>query len=314
MTESLCVLYVAMTRAIHGLYMIIPPHGSKSLPRTFSGLLRATLHGTGPVPPAATLYQEGDPRWFEKAGAPQPAAAVAPPQRPLPTAVTLAPVSPTRLSGETVSPSSLAGGAVRKVADLLELETASALVRGTVIHAWFERIGWLDDGRPSPDRLLRVAQRYNTANLDLEELLSSFAGMLAWPQIAGLFSRNRYQPPWEPALRSLVPSRGGPFRAEVHAERTFAFRDDGQLIQGAIDRLVLVYDDQRLVAAEVIDFKTDQLAADDPQAVARKVAYYGPQLNAYRAAVARTFGLPPAQVAAHVAFVSAGLVASVPPE
>ena len=42
-TESLCVLYVAMTRAIHALHMIVAPAKSneKSLPKTFAGLLRA---------------------------------------------------------------------------------------------------------------------------------------------------------------------------------------------------------------------------------------------------------------------------------
>jgi ATP-dependent exoDNAse (exonuclease V) beta subunit len=98
---------------------------------------------------------------------------------------------------------------------------------------------------------------------------------------------------------------------EVYPERTFAYLDDGQLVYGAIDRLVLLYDRDRRIAADVIDLKTDQLAAENVDAVAQKVQHYSPQLNAYRTAVARTFDLSPQQVAARLAFVSAGIIASV---
>ena len=97
----------------------------------------------------------------------------------------------------------------------------------------------------------------------------------------------------------------------VETERTFAVHDNGKLVGGSIDRLVLLYDRDKLVAADVIDFKTDQLAADDPTAVAKKVAHYGPQLNAYRNAVATTFGLESERIAARLAFVSAGIVADI---
>jgi ATP-dependent exoDNAse (exonuclease V) beta subunit len=307
------VLYVAMTRAIHALYMIIPPHSSKNLPRTFSGLLRAALHGSGPVAPKKTLYQHGDPCWFDKPGSPQPPAEPAEAVAVSRPAIELPPPCDAHFSGETVSPSSLAGGSIRNVSDVLKLETSPAMIRGTLIHAWFELISWLDDGEPDQDTLRRVAQRHNTANLDVDELLSSFQQMLQHPQISDLLHRRHYQPPWNAALQEIIlqPTGGSPYRVEVYPERTFAYLDDGQLAYGAIDRLVLLYDGDRLVAADVIDFKTDQLAADDAEAVAHKVQHYGPQLNAYRAAVSKTFGLTPQQVAARLAFVSAGLVADV---
>ncbi|NIP85317.1 MAG: UvrD-helicase domain-containing protein [Planctomycetales bacterium] len=317
-TESLCVLYVAMTRAIHGLYMIIPPHSSKKLPRTSSGLLQATLHGTGPVGPEKKLYHCGDPCWFEQPEAPRPAEE---PARQLPAATQ--PVGKIELppphgdaacADELVSPSSLAGGSLRKISEVLKLETAAAMVRGTVIHAWFEQIGWLEDGLPDQDALYTVAQRHDLGNLDVEGLLNSFWQMLADPQIGDLLHRRHYRPPLSQIWPHLAaPPADGSYRAQVYPERTFAYLDHGQLVYGAIDRLVLLYDGDRLVAGDVIDFKTDQLRAADTEAVARKVQHYGPQLNAYRAAVARTFHLSPQQVAARLAFVSVGLVCSVTP-
>ena len=67
--ESLCVLYVAMTRAIHCLHMILAPpkSGEKSLPKTYAGLLRATL-GKGLASTAGVVYEHGDSRWCERSG------------------------------------------------------------------------------------------------------------------------------------------------------------------------------------------------------------------------------------------------------
>ena len=65
--ESLCVLYVAMTRAAHCLHMIVAPPkaNEKSLPKTYAGLLRGTL-GSGLASAAGVVYQQGDARWFER--------------------------------------------------------------------------------------------------------------------------------------------------------------------------------------------------------------------------------------------------------
>ena len=65
MTEALCVLYVAITRAAHALHMIIPPAGprERNLPKTFAGLLRAALANNLPATPGEKLYGHGDPDW-----------------------------------------------------------------------------------------------------------------------------------------------------------------------------------------------------------------------------------------------------------
>ncbi|MGH7194629.1 MAG: UvrD-helicase domain-containing protein, partial [Candidatus Saccharimonadales bacterium] len=66
--ESLCVLYVAMTRAAHALHMIIAPSKSneKQVPKQFSGILRASLTTGDRVPPCTTLFEEGDANWHER--------------------------------------------------------------------------------------------------------------------------------------------------------------------------------------------------------------------------------------------------------
>ena len=55
--ESLCVLYVAMTRAVHALDMIIAPSkpNEKTWPKTYAGLLRSAL-APGKVPNRRRRY------------------------------------------------------------------------------------------------------------------------------------------------------------------------------------------------------------------------------------------------------------------
>ena len=92
----------------------------------------------------------------------------------------------------------------------------------------------------------------------------------------------------------------------AHNERRFAVRDEGRLLSGIMDRLVLLYDGDRLVAADIIDYKTDSVDRDDPPKLDQLVEFYRPQLDAYRRAVATMFHLPPRQICARLLFVSAG--------
>jgi ATP-dependent helicase/nuclease subunit A len=63
--ESLCVLYVAMTRAVHALDMIIAPSAvnEKTWPKTFAGVLRGALAPGQPAQPGTLLHQHGDADW-----------------------------------------------------------------------------------------------------------------------------------------------------------------------------------------------------------------------------------------------------------
>ena len=79
---------------------------------------------------------------------------------------------------------------------------------------------------------------------------------------------------------------------------------------GSIDRLVLIKQAGRVVAADIIDFKTDDLGSGNKGREA-KVEFYRPQLAAYKSAVARNYRLEEQQVAARLAFLAAGDVVDV---
>jgi ATP-dependent exoDNAse (exonuclease V) beta subunit len=302
LSESLCRLYVATTRPVHALHMIMDPSADneRKLQKNFGGLLRAALTDGGPLKPEQIAFEAGDPGWYLRPGvevSPSASEVAARAEALPPLQVTLAAPAKRRSRGlQRVSPSGLEGGTrVRLARDDGHgaAERAEALARGTVIHAWFERVTWIEDGEVTDRQLLAAAAALPELGLrgdQLDRLLREFRQMLAWPAVADCLSRDSY-PQW--AARRL----------DVEAERPIAVRQDDRLLVGSIDRLVTAYEGPRPVAADIIDFKTDALPAGDEHALQQKVDHYRPQLEAYRQAVSSLLHISPAHVQARLLFV-----------
>jgi len=70
---------------------------------------------------------------------------------------------------------------------------------------------------------------------------------------------------------------------------------DGRLLRGVIDRCVLGFDGDRVVRAEILDFKTDR----KPESASvldwskERSEYHGAQLRYYRRVLSDQFGLHP---------------------
>jgi ATP-dependent exoDNAse (exonuclease V) beta subunit len=303
--DELSNLYVAMTRARYALHMVVPADGERGpgQAKSFARILRAALAPEEPADALGkVLYRHGEEGWVE---------GVAPrgPSRvpledagrgasALHRAVTLRPASGPRTRNlARRSPSSLEGGERVDLATLLRMDPSeSARERGTVIHAWCERVGWIEDGLPD-EAVLREVARDRAPGVPQErfgEWLSAFRSWMLGPEIFEALSRGRYPP-----------------GAHIEQELPFLHRMPDGILQGFIDRLVVVEEDGRAVQAEVLDFKTDLLDGADPEAVAAKVAFYRPQIEAYREAVAGRCGLPLSAVSARLLFLRPGLVREV---
>lgn len=305
--EALCVLYVALTRAVHGLHIMLAPASESEMtpPKTFAGLLRAALAESRAAPGEA-LYRHGNPQWAAAADPPEPAP-LGPPA--LPARIRLAPMKEGRRAGlERSAPSSLEGGQKVRLGSILRLDNAAALARGTMIHAWFEQIAWLDDGLPSPETLKKIAAGFEGSGLNIDDTLRQFHRMLQTPEIAEALSRQAYDQQAGAFLSPHVRQSLHDPRLEVHNERRFAVRDEHRMLSGTIDRLVLIYDGDQIVGADVIDFKTDAVSPDDLETLNATVEHYRPQQEAYRSAVAKMFQLQPEQISARLLLLAAGVV------
>ena len=153
------------------------------------------------------------------------------------------------------------------------------------------------------------------AEWDVAQELTAFRAMLQRPGVAEMLVRSRYQDVsalgMPPAVQSVLAQHT--LVPIVQNERSFAVHDGEQLLTGFVDRLVLLQHGSAVVAAEIVDYKTDVLAADQPQKLTERAAFYAPQLNAYRRAVARLTRLAPDRIAAWLIFVEAGMAQPVAP-
>ncbi|GAF82959.1 unnamed protein product, partial [marine sediment metagenome] len=153
-SESLSVLYVALTRAVYATYMITSPTAGNRRGPTFSAVLRGALAGEDAIAPDSVAAEFGQADWHRHLPAVAETPAQAPPAK---RRKLLSPAKASRVRNlERQSPSALEGGEKVRLDRRLRLEEAAAMTRGSIIHGWFELVEWLDEPAPS-DEALRVA-------------------------------------------------------------------------------------------------------------------------------------------------------------
>ncbi len=301
--ESLSLLYVAMTRPRHALYMIVDPPSDteRDVPRNLGGVVRGAL-ADGAGSPDTVVFETGDVEWWRQVKVDHDEDEKATVVCATIDRFTLARDPSTALRGEAAaSPSMFAERAIaRKQAtalrEQLQLRSPEARERGTVIHALFERIEWLEDFAIGDDALIAVARVTCPRRDDRwhARQVQAFRDMLRRPALAAALSRGKVDP-------SMI---------RLHREHPFARIERGLVQAGALDRLVLQLDrDGRPMGATVIDFKTDALDDRQSAAMARAQAEtHRPQLEMYRDTVAEMFALPAEMVEMQVLLVGAGAV------
>lgn len=287
--ESLCVLYVAMTRARQGLYMLINPprDNEKTIPKTTASVLRCALGGDD-LEPGTVVYTQGDADWIEKSKAPPSKSGITP-KASLDRIELLD--APGRIRPGVSAPAASTHDE-STLGELLRFRDHEALERGTVIHGLFEQIHWLEDFNPDPRTLLQVARRLAPSADDdwARRQVDAFLKALEAPAVRELLSRGDRD---ETSLR-------------VWREMPYARIVDDRVQQGRIDRLETQLDaDGRVIRATVIDFKTDTVDPAETKACAER---YRPQLESYRESATLRFGLELDAVGMLILFTGPGRV------
>ncbi|HEY2147194.1 MAG TPA: UvrD-helicase domain-containing protein, partial [Pirellulales bacterium] len=270
--EALCVLYVAMTRAVHSLDMIIAPSkpNEKTWPKTYAGLLRSALAPGQMAEPETTLYELGDPAWSNEGGAGQskvglPALAgrdrlkaglqhsanAASPITVESLEIRLHPTAGRRRGLDYRTPSGLEGSGKVDLRRHLRLESVSGMTRGSILHAWFEQIQWLEDGVPSDDELIRIAAKFATPEIDLASEIKRFRAMLVRPAVATALSQSSYDEPAPLGFSKTVCTelKSKDVDKRLKCERAFVVREANSLIFGKSDRIIYFYRGAKLLAA-----------------------------------------------------------------
>ena len=313
--ESLCNMYVSVTRPVHALYMLISPSAKneRSLHKPHAGLLRAALTDGQPAPPETILYHDGNASWHEALDPPEDSAAATKAPHPAAREIRLAPMPHRKRGLPRMNPSRLSHGAAVDAGTLFQQREQSALTRGTILHACFEQVEWLNDAAPTRQALHAALASVDTVGFEVDDLILEFHEMLKRGDTPKVLSRSFYDTSEASGNERFLPKElsFSDLRLEVFSERPFAVGHDDGILNGTIDRLVLIYASEQLIAADVIDFKSDRVDTSDAEAIAKTVQNYQPQLDAYRAAIHAIYRLPKENIAARLLLVGDGLLCDV---
>lgn len=302
--EGLCVLYVAMTRARHVLDAIVSGPSLKKPGKDSTTMYpgRLLVHaciGERPMTElSGVLFSDAHGDWachVERRDA--SSAATSPDRTVRQVSLSLRPARQ-RATGRLarVSPSSLEGGSTRTLGEFLRPMDERGRSRGTILHAIFEQIGWLDDGIPSLELLCAVAAASGASPDQASEAAHAAVASIEHAEIRRWLSRSAFPIAQGEAL-------------ELWRERAFAARlesgSEPTLLSGRFDRVVVRRSSTSVpISATLLDFKTDSVI--DNESLAKRAAHYMPQIRAYRDAIVLATGLRPESVRCVLLFTELG--------
>ncbi len=263
--ERLCLLYVGMTRAVHGLYLITPERGKKATQARLSTLLQDTLAPgwQGNDDDETLAWETGDREWYLKQAEPDT----------LPEPVKLLPLELTsggnRQRLERLTPSTQVKAEL-DAALLFEPDYGRATDLGTALHALLERVSWLDEC--DTNEIMENWLQNSPLPAELKaEVAGQFRMVMEATSSRELFSRSSSE-------------------VELWRERRFEIAGRGEWISGSFDRVILECDTNgKPQMAIIIDFKSNNLDHPDYRAHLRHT--YQPQLDLYRRVLSEMTGL-----------------------
>ncbi len=285
--EALCVLYVAMTRARHSLDMFIEyvsEEKSQSRAISHARILRETLGESqttsepSPADSCRVLHAAGDDSWMETACEEKDEV---PEVREVEIHLRTRSMRPTvRL-------------AVRAASRPAEISAPASILRpggdtgariGSIVHALFERVAWIEDFDDDEEELLRVARTISPAHA--EAGVDLFRRAMSSKVLQELLAR---------------PSEA----CELWRERPFVVRIENPspvLLSGRFDRVHIFLASGRPRRAIIFDFKTDR----EDEASLRK--RYHEQMAGYRTALSQMLDLAPDRIRCTLVSIPAGTI------
>lgn len=307
--EALCVLYVALTRGVNSTHIILS-HGAKPDHKSAAGILLSTLcpsveRGEG------VLYQYGEANWYSSSSEVVEAdlhrlAAFYPKKDCSGRQGVVAPLERSGRGQRRVSPCQVErGGKIKAKSFFDTILNAKSMQRGALLHSCFEKVGWLDEKVPTREELVSHLSELTVELADVSGVIDEFFEVLKNENIRKLLSRGTYQESYLLEFAGTGEIIRQANRLEVDCERQFATTLDGNLVQGIMDRVIWVYQGSQLIAADIIDFKSDVVDVGDLQ---NRIEYYQPQMEIYRRAVSQFARIPMGKISTRLVFSRSGQV------
>ncbi len=291
--NNLCLLYVAVTRAKQGLYIITSFPGPGSHITTWATIIKKQLAGDiipgdGPKMEVngsdiACLYEHGTRDWYKNNPIAMEKPSIVVTEIKFPDeffnktpAERGSPVLPSAHEGHKVSAVSLFSGIGNY-----------GMVFGSAVHELFAGVTWVDE--MDIDELIRKWQESSALSDEIKhDIIQHFLKAVAAPELKGALSRKD---------KNLTLWREKSFDVILH----------GQWISGVFDRVIIVYDQSgTILKATAQDFKSDNVT-DDSELAAR-IEFHGIQLAIYQEVLANILNIDPEQIAGELIFTQPGRV------
>ncbi|MCC5828452.1 MAG: UvrD-helicase domain-containing protein [Phycisphaeraceae bacterium] len=282
--DSLCALYVAMTRARYALHMLIKPimHTKTGISAigwsddSSAALLRrrfSTWAEDEPPDGDCVLWTLGDPNWDQSAGSSIDGLTAAPAtlERIDPKSFRKSDNRRRRRGLDFLSPSRMEGKGRRTGGDLLAV-SRGGMEYGTILHRWFEMIEFYDGptSLPAREALLAEAARLGLGRSadELESMVEHFHACFESPAVQQAFGApdGEHELWRERLFVVMLPGGSGGTGA------------GSRLVRGQFDRVVLERAGGRWHRATIMDFKTDRIGT---RGVGPVVEHYRPQMQSY---------------------------------
>jgi ATP-dependent helicase/nuclease subunit A len=309
--EAMCVLYVALTRAIHATHVIVSPSAKPEF-KSVTGLLMATVCPET-FAESGVIWENGDPQWFQQSARDLANKSSDTPRCDLdvnafylPEKIEL-PVRP--LSFETRSGR---GGSVPSTPshDVASLTRPLPHKSGTIpiceqnelLSRCFDLVKWLDVHVPTAKEL-EPHLRKCSPSMDLGSVMDQFYDLVQREELQRLLEMRYYQSHYLPQFTPPDSLGLEANRMDVQTARTVTIETPNGDEELRLDRLILIYEGERLIGADVIAFDATEVGADAMQAAIRS---HVSQQACYRTAVARLTRLVPSQISTRVIFLHTG--------
>ena len=313
MQESLCNLYVAMTRAKQGLYMIAAPKMSREAGESYKNVLLRGLPnnaGENSVTDEGGVihYSAGDPNWIKntidkkshemesvektvKADVVRDDGTPVLPSRGeklevcadfkfKPGARSVCVSLPASAWTTKAKPTSFVNVVTAKVENLDASDSElSQSMRGTLFHCWLADIKWIEEYTVADQRLIDLGIGIGLQKDSFMEFLPAFKSLLKQQTVISALTRPDGS--WEAYEEKNV---AGILKDQEGTEC---------LVSGAIDRLTVHRTaDGKVDKAIILDYKTVHEGKD----IADVRARYAGQMDAYRQIVSKMYGVPVSSV------------------
>ncbi len=289
--EFLNMMYVALTRASKGLYLIC----SKSKSNDFSAWITDAL-ATPPANveslendyndiPGEILFKMGESLWFEEEFE----------TKELKIEFQKTPkvklLKKTRRGRLYVTPSSLTSKYAAEF-DYSEcfLKENRGKEFGAIIHALFASVGWLRENlEKRKDELKFIARRAAAtfSEKECDECVEEFLNILDKPEIRKVLSA-----PVSPC--------------DILLEKPFAAIINNKLVRGVFDRVVFFPNKENPEKINLYDFKTDAVKSE--KEISAAIDEYKGQLELYAQALSQAYNLPAKNISKNLIFTSPGQV------